>query len=118
MKRYESSVASILQRKAPYLLLYLVIVGLMAFLFTRLPTSFLPDEDQGVLYAQVQAPVGSSAERTQQTVDAMRNYLLEQESDTVNSVFTVTGFNFAGRGQNAVWPLSASNPGKSVPIRS
>ena len=101
VKRYESSVASILQRKAPYLLLYLVIVGLMAFLFTRLPTSFLPDEDQGVLYAQVQAPVGSSAERTQQTVDAMRNYLLEQESDTVNSVFTVTGFNFAGRGQNA-----------------
>jgi multidrug efflux pump len=73
----------------------------MAFLFTRLPTSFLPDEDQGVLYAQVQAPVGSSAERTQQTVDAMRTYLLEQESDTVNSVFTVTGFNFAGRGQNA-----------------
>ncbi|HCL40644.1 MAG TPA: hydrophobe/amphiphile efflux-1 family RND transporter, partial [Pseudomonas sp.] len=101
VKRYESSVASILQRKAPYLLLYLVIVGLMAFLFTRLPTSFLPDEDQGVLYAQVQAPVGSSAERTQQTVDAMRTYLLEQESDTVNSVFTVTGFNFAGRGQNA-----------------
>lgn len=101
VKRYESSVASILQRKAPYLLLYLVIVGLMAFLFTRLPSSFLPDEDQGVLYVQVQAPVGSSAERTQQTVDAMRTYLLEQESDTVNSVFTVTGFNFAGRGQSA-----------------
>ena len=101
VKRYESSVASILQRKAPYLLLYLVVVGLMAFLFTRLPTSFLPDEDQGVLYVQVQAPVGSSAERTQQTVDAMRTYLLEQESDTVSSVFTVTGFNFAGRGQSA-----------------
>ncbi len=101
VKRYESSVASILQRKAPYLLLYIVIVGLMAFLFTRLPTSFLPDEDQGVLYVQVQAPVGSSAERTQQTVDAMRTYLLEQESETVNSVFTVTGFNFAGRGQSA-----------------
>ena len=101
VKRYESSVASILQRKAPYLLLYVVIVGLMAFLFTRLPTSFLPDEDQGVLYVQVQAPVGSSAERTQQTVDAMRTYLLEEESDTVSSVFTVTGFNFAGRGQSA-----------------
>ncbi|MEL0168666.1 MAG: efflux RND transporter permease subunit [Pseudomonadaceae bacterium] len=101
VKRYENSVASILQRKAPYLLLYVVIVGLMAFLFTRLPTSFLPDEDQGVLYVQVQAPVGSTAERTQQTVDAMRTYLLEHESDTVNSVFTVTGFNFAGRGQSA-----------------
>ena len=98
--RYEKGVAGILKRKAPYLLLYLVIVGLMIFLFTRLPAAFLPDEDQGVLFAQVQTPVGSSAERTQQTVDAMRTYLLEEESDTVNSVFTVTGFNFAGRGQN------------------
>ncbi|MAY08401.1 MAG: hydrophobe/amphiphile efflux-1 family RND transporter [Pseudomonadales bacterium] len=101
VKRYEGSVASILQRKTPYLLLYVVIVALMAFLFTRLPSSFLPGEDQGVLFAQVQAPVGASAERTQQTVDAMRTYLLEQESDSVSSVFTVTGFNFAGRGQNA-----------------
>ncbi|MEH6493306.1 efflux RND transporter permease subunit [Halopseudomonas sp.] len=99
--RYEKGVAGILTRKAPYLLLYLVIVGLMIFLFTRLPSAFLPDEDQGVLFAQVQTPVGSTAERTQQTVDAMREYLLKEESDTVNSVFTVTGFNFAGRGQNA-----------------
>jgi len=99
--RYEKGVASILTRKLPYLILYALIVGLMIFLFTRLPAAFLPDEDQGVLFAQVQTPVGSSAERTQQTVDAMRTYLLEEESDTVKSVFTVTGFNFAGRGQNA-----------------
>ncbi|MEH6566761.1 MAG: efflux RND transporter permease subunit [Halopseudomonas sp.] len=99
--RYEKGVAGILTRKAPYLILYLLIVGLMIFLFTRLPAAFLPDEDQGVLFAQVQTPVGSTAERTQQTVDAMRTYLLEEETDTVNSVFTVTGFNFAGRGQNA-----------------
>ncbi|WP_339845647.1 efflux RND transporter permease subunit [uncultured Halopseudomonas sp.] len=99
--RYERGVASMLKRKTPYLLLYVVIVAIMAVLFARIPSAFLPDEDQGVLFAQVQTPAGSTAERTQQTVDKMRDYLLEEESDVVNSVFTVTGFNFAGRGQNS-----------------
>ncbi|MGK9066826.1 efflux RND transporter permease subunit [Stutzerimonas chloritidismutans] len=98
---YENGVRSVLKRKIPFLLLYVVIVAIMAVLFTRLPASFLPDEDQGVLFVQVQTPAGSTAERTQQTIDAMRKYLLEEESDVVNSVFTVTGFNFAGRGQNS-----------------
>ncbi len=71
------------------------------WMFTKIPTSFLPDEDQGVLYAQVQTPPGSTAERTQEVVDKMRDYLLDSESDTVNSVFSITGFNFAGRGQNS-----------------
>jgi multidrug efflux pump len=53
------------KRRAPFLLIYLAIVVVMGFLFTRIPTSFLPEEDQGVLYAQVQTPAGSSAERTQ-----------------------------------------------------
>jgi multidrug efflux pump len=99
--RYERGVASMLKRKTPYLLLYVVIVAIMAVLFARIPSAFLPDEDQGVLFAQVQTPAGSTAERTQQTVDKMRDYLLDEESDVVNSVFTVTGFNFAGRGQNS-----------------
>jgi multidrug efflux pump len=98
---YEKGVRSVLKRKIPYLLLYAGIVAAMAVLFTKLPTSFLPGEDQGVLFAQVQTPAGSTAERTQQTVDAMREYLLKEESDVVRSVFTVTGFNFAGRGQNS-----------------
>ncbi|WP_150305581.1 efflux RND transporter permease subunit [Pseudomonas saliphila] len=101
VNRYENGVSSILRRKAPYLLLYVVIVGIMAFLFTRVPSAFLPDEDQGVLFAQVQTPAGSTAERTQATVDRMREHLLQEEGDIVNSVFTVTGFNFAGRGQNS-----------------
>jgi multidrug efflux pump len=58
-------------------------------------------EDQGVLFAQVQTPAGSSAERTQVVVDQMREYLLKEEADTVASVFTVNGFNFAGRGQSS-----------------
>ncbi|MCY1342496.1 Multidrug resistance protein MexB [compost metagenome] len=98
---YERSVRGILKRKAPYLMLYVVILVAMGWLFTRIPTAFLPEEDQGVLFAQVQTPSGASAERTQAVVDQMREYLLEEEKDTVKSVFTVTGFNFAGRGQSS-----------------
>jgi multidrug efflux pump len=101
VQSYESGVRGILQRKAPYLLLYVVIIVAMGWLFTRIPTAFLPEEDQGVLFAQVQTPSGASAERTQVVVDQMREYLLDQEKDTVKSVFTVTGFNFAGRGQSS-----------------
>ena len=98
---YERGVRAILKRKAPYIVLYLVIVAIMAWMFTRIPTAFLPEEDQGVLFAQVQTPAGASAERTQAVVDQMREYLLDAEKDTVKSVFTVTGFNFAGRGQSS-----------------
>jgi multidrug efflux pump len=98
---YERGVRAILKRKAPYIVLYLVIVAIMAWMFTRIPTAFLPEEDQGVLFAQVQTPAGASAERTQVVVDQMREYLLDAEKDTVKSVFTVTGFNFAGRGQSS-----------------
>ena len=76
----------------------------MVYMFTRIPTSFLPEEDQGVIFAQVQTPPGSSAERTQQNLDKMREYLLDPtngEGKAVNSVFTVNGFNFAGRGQSS-----------------
>src|SRR5690606_25842720 len=59
---YQRGVAAMLRRKAPYVLLYLVIVAVMAWMFTRIPTAFLPEEDQGVLFAQVQTPSGSSAE--------------------------------------------------------
>ncbi|MDH4562279.1 efflux RND transporter permease subunit [Pseudomonas sp. BN411] len=101
VQSYERGVRGVLKRKVPYLALYLVIIVAMGWLFTRIPTAFLPEEDQGVLFAQVQTPSGASAERTQVVVDQMREYLLDQEKDTVKSVFTVTGFNFAGRGQSS-----------------
>ncbi|MFJ2712493.1 efflux RND transporter permease subunit EmhB [Pseudomonas sp. NPDC087346] len=101
VRSYERGVGNMLQRKAPYLLAYLLIVVGMIWLFTRIPTAFLPEEDQGVLFAQVQTPAGSSAERTQVVIDEMRSYLLEKESGAVASVFTVNGFNFAGRGQSS-----------------
>jgi len=98
---YERSVGGILRNKLPFLLAYALIVVGMIWLFMRIPTAFLPEEDQGVLFAQVQTPAGSSAERTQAVVDQMREYLLKDEADTVSSVFTVNGFNFAGRGQSS-----------------
>ncbi|MEG1077420.1 MAG: efflux RND transporter permease subunit, partial [Pseudomonas sp.] len=101
VQSYERGVGNILRNKAPYMLAYLLIMVGMIWLFTRIPTAFLPEEDQGVLFAQVQTPAGSSAERTQVVIDEMRSYLLDKESDTVASVFTVNGFNFAGRGQSS-----------------
>nr|WP_150776767.1 efflux RND transporter permease subunit [Pseudomonas fluorescens]VVM56145.1 Multidrug/solvent efflux pump membrane transporter MepB [Pseudomonas fluorescens] len=101
VRSYERGVGNMLRHKAPYLLAYLLIVVGMIWLFTRIPTAFLPEEDQGVLFAQVQTPAGSSAERTQVVIDEMRSYLLDKEADTVASVFTVNGFNFAGRGQSS-----------------
>lgn len=101
VSRYEGGVSAMLRHKLPYLVVYLVILGLIVWMFTRIPTAFLPEEDQGVFFAQVQAPVGSTAGRTQAMVDEMRSYLLDDEKEAVQSVFTVTGFNFSGRGQSA-----------------
>jgi len=99
--RYERSVAAVIRHKVPFLLLYVLIVGVMVFLFTRIQSSFLPEEDQGVIFAQVTTPPGSSAERTQKVLDTMREMMMKNDSSAVSSMFTVNGFNFAGRGQSS-----------------
>ncbi len=99
--RYERGVAGMLRRRGRYMLIFLLIVGGLALLFTRLPTSFLPEEDQGSVFVQVQLPVNSSAERTQAVLDEINEYLLQEEDDIVQSVMSLGGFNFAGRGQNS-----------------
>ncbi|MNG99233.1 Multidrug resistance protein MexB [compost metagenome] len=99
--QYERGVVGVLKRKLPYLMIYVVIVLAMAWMFTRIPTAFLPEEDQGVLYAQIQTPSGATAVRTQAVIDEVRRYLLEDEGETVASVFNVNGFNFGGRGQSS-----------------
>jgi multidrug efflux pump len=98
---YERGVGNMIKHKIPAYLVYLLIICGTVWMFTRIPSAFLPEEDQGVIFAQVQTPPGSTAERTQVVIDNMRKYLLEQESGAVNSVFTVNGFNFAGRGQSS-----------------
>jgi len=113
---YQATVAGMLRHRVPSLLVYLAIAAVMVLLFMRLPTAFLPDEDQGVLFAQVQAPVGATATRTQNSLDELRRYLLEDESESVSSVFTVNGFNFAGSGQNSGIAFIALKPWEERPL--
>ena len=98
---YANTVSRSLGRTKRLLLIYVLILIGMAWLFTRIPTAFLPEEDQGILFAQVQAPPGATAERTRQTIEQAQRFLLEDEKANVLSVFMVSGFNFGGRGQNA-----------------
>ncbi|HIH2748647.1 efflux RND transporter permease subunit [Burkholderia aenigmatica] len=108
--RYEGAVAAILRKKGRYIVIYLLIVVGMGFLFTRIPTAFLPDEDQGTLFVQLQMPGNASAERTEDALAKVRDYLLKDEADVVESVYTVNGFNFAGRGQNSALAFVALKP--------
>ena len=98
-RRYRDIVASILTRPTRFILLYLALASLMGLLFFRLPTAYLPDEDQGYLFTLVQTPVGASLQRTVAALDKMKDYFLSQK-DTVESIFTVAGFGFSGSGQN------------------
>ena len=98
--RYTSGVERVIRRSGRFLLIYLVLVLGLVFLFTRLPTSFLPDEDQGIMFTQLQLPQGASQERSALVMDDVEKYFLEQESDNVESVFSVIGFSFSGNGQN------------------
>ncbi len=97
---YGRGVAYVLHRVVRFCLVYLVLMGVAAGIFTRLPTSFIPQEDQGVFLTSVQLPVGATMERTQAVLDRVSSFLLEQEKENVASVLTVAGFSFAGDGQN------------------
>jgi multidrug efflux pump len=99
--RYQSGVRKVVKRGIRYSLIYLAMLAVMAVIFMRLPTSFVPEEDQGVLMSMVQLPVGATKERTEKVLTQMRNYFLENEKENVESVLTVAGFSFAGRGQNS-----------------
>ena len=98
---YERGVGHVTVRTGRYLLGYLAIVVCLGMLFVRVPTSFLPDEDQGILFLQVVEPPGTASELTQQTLDEVRDYFMKDEASIVSDVFTVNGFSFGGRGQNA-----------------
>ena len=98
---YESSVAYIVARTLRFMVVYLVIAAVMVLLFMRLPSSFLPDEDQGILFSQVQLPVGATQERTLGVLAQVEDHFLNNEQEAVKSVFTVAGFSFSGSGQNA-----------------
>lgn len=97
---YRNSVRYVLKRTGRFGLIYLLLIGGMVFLFTKLPTSFLPEEDQGVFLTMVQLPTGATQARTQEVLNRVRDHYLVTEKENVKSAFTVSGFSFAGTGQN------------------
>jgi HAE1 family hydrophobic/amphiphilic exporter-1 len=89
-----------LHKKIRYLLVFLVIVVAMGILFRQMPTAYLPEEDQGILFVQAMLPANSTLEQTEAVLGKVRDHFLEGERDAVESIMTVAGFSFSGRGQN------------------
>jgi HAE1 family hydrophobic/amphiphilic exporter-1 len=97
---YLASVGHILGRKARFVVVFLLIVTGMTLLYRRMPTGYLPDEDQGSLLTMVQLPVGSTLEQTRNVMGEVRRHYLTDQPDAVESCLTIAGMGFAGRGQN------------------
>ncbi len=97
---YVKLVGQVLAKKLRYLLVFAVIVVAMGYLFQRMPTSYLPDEDQGILFVQATLPSGSTLEQTQNVLEKVRAHFEQNEPDSVESMMTVAGFSFSGQGQN------------------
>ena len=98
-KGYESWLAKLLRKAGRYMVIYAAIIGVVALIYTRLPTSFLPAEDQGNLLINVQLPPGATQERARQVMERVEGYMLKQPE--VQSIVGVLGFSFSGLGQNA-----------------
>ena len=98
---YTESANKIIKRLFRFFMVYVVMVGGLIILFSRMPTSFLPTEDQGTMYLMISTPSGSSLERTTESLKKVEDYFLEKEGSNVDHLFTIAGFSFAGRGQNA-----------------
>ncbi|MDZ7868698.1 MAG: efflux RND transporter permease subunit [Rheinheimera sp.] len=97
----QSFVAKMIAQSKRYLLLYGLIFGGLIYIFSQLPSAFLPDEDQGILFNQVVLPAGNTTEQTLGVVEKMERHFLVDQQEAVKSIFTVAGFSFAGSGQNA-----------------
>ncbi|MBB3107264.1 multidrug efflux pump [Psychrobacter luti] len=99
-RSYENFVGKSFRLKWLYLIAYAAIIGIMAVVFLRIPGSFLPEEDQGIMFTAVQLPAGSTLNETQAVLDKVSAYYSSQEPDNVASAFTIAGFSFVGQGQN------------------
>jgi HAE1 family hydrophobic/amphiphilic exporter-1 len=98
---YQVLVAHVIKRKLLYLFVFVLLSATLGYLFQRMPTSYLPDEDQGIMYTMVLLPPGSTLEQTQEVMTQVRNYFLEDEKDMVANCFTMAGRGLAGTGQNS-----------------
>ncbi len=100
---YQKSASFIAGRPFRFFMVYVVLVGGMMGIFMQLPGSFLPNEDQGNMFLMVNTPPSSTAERTLESVQQVEDYFLEQQKESVDHLFTVVGFSFAGSAQNAAF---------------
>ncbi|MBY5991469.1 efflux RND transporter permease subunit [Ferrimonas balearica] len=98
---YVGHVGTLIRRMGRFMLIFIALGAVAGYMMTRLPTSFLPDEDQGVMIGMVMLPTGSTQSQTVEVLKKAESYFLENETDSVASVFAVAGFSFAGRGSNA-----------------
>ncbi len=98
--RYVDVVGHSLAKKLRYLFIYVVLVGLVGYLYVRLPSAYLPDEDQGMLLCQVIMPTGTTLEQTQEVADRVTRHFLDNEKEAVESCMTISGIGFSGRSQN------------------
>ncbi|MBV6693757.1 multidrug efflux RND transporter permease AcrD [Serratia quinivorans] len=122
--RYERGVARVLHSSVRYIVIYLLLLGGMALLFIKLPTSFLPQEDRGVFTVQVQLPPGSTLQQTTKVVEKVEHYFLTKEKQDVLSVFSTIGAGPGGNGQNVArmfirlkdWDLRTSGANSSFDI--
>ena len=97
---YLRLVARAFSKKLHYLFVFLLIVVAMGFLFQRMPTAYLPDEDQGILFVQAMLPANATLEQTQKVMEEVKNHFLSDDKDAVESLMAISGFSFSGRGQN------------------
>ncbi|MGA6925186.1 MAG: efflux RND transporter permease subunit, partial [Desulfosarcina sp.] len=97
---YLKLVGHSLSKKMRYLLAFLVIVVGTGYLFGRMPTAYLPEEDQGILYVQAMLPANSTLEQTEAVLDRVKTHFLNDEKNAVHSLMTVAGYSFSGAGQN------------------
>ena len=97
--RYVKTVERSFSRKLRYFIIYILIVAAVGILFLRMPTSYVPDEDQGILLAQIMLPTGATMEQTQKVVDDVGRHFRESEKEAVESCLTITGFGYSGRVQ-------------------
>ncbi|WP_339482029.1 efflux RND transporter permease subunit [Pseudomonas sp. RL_5y_Pfl2_73] len=98
--RYQGVVSHMLNKGWRYMLVYAVVVALVVFVFMKLPVGFLPNEDQGTLFTNMQLPPGATRARTDEIIKQVEHHFLVDQKDAVEGVFSVSGFSFAGSGQN------------------
>ena len=99
-ERYRQGVLGIIARSGRFMAVFAVLLVVLVVLFLRLPSAFLPAEDQGTLIAMVQTPAGATQERTMRSIEQLEQHFLTTEPDAVDSMITVQGFSFSGTGQN------------------